>query len=317
MNISSQGRWTIERIEDPAIRTLEVWREDFGDILPGAAGRLLYQAVGSQRLDALRAQCASARVASETLGRDLARSIRLLLDRDFGGAGCARAVWLGGGLLNSEGVREALLNAGLPIPVIISDDPTFCAAPGGRQLLAQHGDGRGVVVDVGQTSIKGIAFARGRARQLVFPRDHHSLPLRLQERSELLEPGQSHLFIERAAGFIARAVFSFGSVREPPPPLLVLALPTTLSSDGTPQGCTYPGWEGSTELVPRIATQLDEWIQADHGHPWRNVPGRILLLNDAELAARSARLNATVAASGKVLVMTVGFGPGAALLSLA
>jgi len=314
MNVS-HGRWKIERVQDPAILPLEVWNEDFGEQPPGSAGRLLYQTVGSQRLDALRAQCASAREAAETLGADVAKALRLLIERNVGGAGQAQAVWLGGGLLNSEGVRDTVLKANLPFPVIVADDPTFCCAAGGKQLLSQYGDGRGVVLDIGQTSIKGIVHAKGRARQLVFPRDHHSLPIHLDEVAAPIPSAQAHLFVERAAGFIARAIISFVAVREPPPPVLVLALPAALSDDGTPQGCTYPGWSGNKDLIPRIAAQLDEWIQADHGHPWRNTEGRILLLNDAELAARSARLQSGVAAARTSLVMTLGFGPGAALLS--
>ncbi len=315
MNVSPQGRWTIERVLDPAIRPLEVWNEDFGAQPAGAAGSLLYQAIGSQRLDALRAQSSSAREAAETLGSDVARTLRLLVDRDVGGAGQARAVWLGGGLLNSEGVRDTVLKASLPFPVVVADDPTFCGAAGGKQLLAQYGDGRGVVLDMGQTSIKGIAYSKGRARQLVFPRDHHSLPLRLPDDADPISAQQAHVFIERAAGFVARVIHGFVAVREPPPPLLVLALPTAVSDNGTPQACTYPGWSGYVELVPRITAQLDEWIQTDHGHPWRNAEGRVLLLNDAELAARSARLQSGIAAARTALVMTLGFGPGAALLS--
>lgn len=315
MNMSTHGRWTFERLSDPSIRAIEVWREDFGERPTAAAGSLLYQVIGSQRLDALRAQCSSAREAAEILGADVARALRLLVERNIEGARVAQHAWLGGGLLNSEGVRAGLLQANLPFPVLIADDPTFCGAAAGKQLLAQYGDGRGVVLDMGQTSIKGVAHTKGRARQLVFPRDHHSLPLHLQERDTILGDAQARVFVERAAGFITRAVHSFVNVREPPPPLLVLALPSALSDDGVPGGCTYPGWAGSPELIPRIATRLDEWIQEDHGHPWRSLDGRILLLNDAELAARSAQLSCAVPGHSPCLVMTLGFGPGAALLS--
>jgi len=109
-------------------------------------------------------------------------------------------------------------------------------------------------------------------------------------------------------------VQAFLAVREPPPPLLVLALPSALADDNTPEGCTYPGWEGCAELLPRIAARLDDWIQGDPSHPWRVAEGRILLLNDAELAARSARLQSSAVASRITLALTLGFGPGAAIL---
>jgi predicted NBD/HSP70 family sugar kinase len=82
----------------------------------------------------------------------------------------------------------------------------------------------------------------------------------------------------------------------PKVPALVIALPCTIDPDCTLGECTYP-WQNDPDFLPRTLGHLD---------------GTVRLINDAELAAMSAFL--TGAASGRTFVITLGYGPGAALV---
>ena len=85
-----------------------------------------------------------------------------------------------------------------------------------------------------------------------------------------------------------------------PPEPLVVALPSRLDDAGVPEGSSYIGMAGDALLLPDVVAAAG---LGDTG---------ILVLNDAELAAHSARLTARVQAG--TLVLTIGFGVGAALL---
>ena len=88
----------------------------------------------------------------------------------------------------------------------------------------------------------------------------------------------------------------------PDPERLVLALPCPLDDACVPGPCSY-GWQGEAELVPRIleVARLDA--------------AAVLVLNDAELAAETALASTTGAAPSRMLVLTIGFGPGGALVT--
>jgi hypothetical protein len=86
---------------------------------------------------------------------------------------------------------------------------------------------------------------------------------------------------------------------------MVLALPGPIGSDAVPGPCSY-GWQGDRELLPALLAALSAA---------RPGGGTLLLLNDAELAAESARAELRPEPGERVLCATLGFGPGAALLS--
>ena len=83
---------------------------------------------------------------------------------------------------------------------------------------------------------------------------------------------------------------------------LVIALPSRLDDDGVPEGSSYEGMAGDATLV-RDTLEMAGLT---------DVP--VWLLNDAELAAESARMHPAVDAQKRTLVITLGFGLGAALL---
>ncbi|MFP2905247.1 ROK family protein [Pyxidicoccus sp. 3LFB2] len=89
------------------------------------------------------------------------------------------------------------------------------------------------------------------------------------------------------------------------PDALCLALPCPLDGTLIPGGCTY-GWEGHASLV-------DDLLHAS-GLTGPEGGGTVLVLNDAELAAEAARWDARLADHRRVLCLTLGFGPGGALL---
>ena len=107
--------------------------------------------------------------------------------------------------------------------------------------------------------------------------------------------------VRAAVRFVGDALRTF--VEETATPdALCLALPCPLDAALMPGGCTY-GWEGHAPLV----TDLLHAAGLTGG-------GTVLVLNDAELAAEAARGDTRLEDSRRVLCLTLGFGPGGALL---
>lgn len=163
------------------------------------------------------------------------------------------------------------------------------AERGGTSVLAAHGRA-GWVVDLGQSALK--VFLDGRCR--VFPRDYEALPVRGED--------ESGIKLQRDAlrAFIANSLRVCVTDGWMAPEAVVCALPSSLDDDGVPEGSSYIGMKGDASLIP------DSLDRAGLS------PRLALLLNDAELAAVSAGVDPRV--RGKVLVLTIGFGVGAALL---
>ena len=220
------------------------------------------------------------------------------------------AVYLTGGA--QPALRPALVN--LPFSVMISSDAEFCGERGGLHLLRQVGR-CGMVVDVGQTAVK-ISLDSWR---FSFPRDWQALPLRDDDvsypieaarsrlraylrdslRSALQATGQSRITVPVVQGQARRLSYVTGFM----PEAIVLALPCELNADALPGGSSYIGMAGDADLV-RDAIRGADLPQVD-----------VLLLNDAELAALSAACDESFTLPPRTLVMTLGFGVGAALLA--
>lgn len=141
-----------------------------------------------------------------------------------------------------------------------------------------------VVVDVGQTSIK--CFASPGARFFV-DRDLEEVPFRTV-------PGKA----ARSIRFIGKAIRDATAMLQGAP--LLLSLPMPLDVNCVPGESSY-GVDG-------LATFVDEVLVAAEV----SVDLPVYVINDAELAAECAR--AAVPPGRKVLVLTLGLGPGAALV---
>jgi hypothetical protein len=200
------------------------------------------------------------------------------------------AVFLTGGRLEDNAMRGALSECS--VPVFFGEDPVFSGERGGFELLLGRGFS-GWVADLGKSQLKLSAPGwRG-----VFPRDWTRLHPST-EVSMLRIPAQRRRLREFMALNIQRALVEAGL----PPEAMVVALPTRLDEDGTPGGSNYAGMRGDRTLLRDVMGQGD-------------LPGLpLFVLNDAELAALGAFSDERLAGFGKVLVLTLGFGIGAALI---
>lgn len=201
------------------------------------------------------------------------------------------AVFICGGNALGEDLRR--LAAGACWPIIFSDEGSFIGERGGFHLLATH-QRNGLVADLGQTQLKVSAGGR----RWTFPRDFSRLPMR----DDLADP-QAPAHRSELRSFLGEGLRC--AARESPTPIeaLILALPARLDDRGVPEGSSYVGMKGDQDLVTdalKIArlTDLPVWV-----------------LNDAELAAVSARLHPALSPNQRTLVLTLGFGLGAALLT--
>ncbi|MBS2032385.1 MAG: hypothetical protein JST54_31105 [Deltaproteobacteria bacterium] len=268
--------WRLERWRPPRVKPLEVWNLPYRD-------GLLYE-----RLCAAFADQGGPRVDAE-LAQTLAVLCQLVAPRD--------PIWISGGLAARPGLQRAFRAYGIERARFASE-PLFPAEAGGRAELAARGLANGLVVDLGQTSLK--------LSRTVIPRPK-SLPVFLVEHA----PPPQNVRLEQAArlaDFVSEAIASHVSTDSSP--ALVLGLPCALDDRGTPGTCTYAGWSSDVTWAPRMLSRLDALLPP--AHPWHGREVLALLTNDAELAAASAALE--LPHDARALVVTLGFGPGAAWL---
>jgi predicted NBD/HSP70 family sugar kinase len=186
---------------------------------------------------------------------------------------------------SSRAVRGAL-EAGVAGPLYFVPDPVFAAATGGRAVL-RHLGLSGLIADFGQTAIKVI---HGDARSL-HPRDWQALPP-----ADEVPPDQHGRQRLALRAFVASALR-----RQERPEAVVLGLPCDFPG-GTPGACSYAGLEGDDDFVAEVLARAG----------LAGLP--CVYLNDAVLAALSARELFRSELTGPTLVVTLGFGVGAALL---
>lgn len=203
-------------------------------------------------------------------------------------AGYAHLV-IGGG--RSADVTDEVLAKG-PTPFTRLTG-AFIGDAGGHTLAAQHGfhAGETLVLDLGQTSIK-VSYA-GQQRRL--ERDLERLPRANRQTRRQREAQRVAL-----RDFLAEAVCAVAAGRADPA-AVVVALPGEISDDAVPGRSSYVGTAGHATLLPDVLVRAGV------------KPKMLGVLNDAELAAASASL--LPQAAGKTLVLTLGFGIGAALLA--
>jgi hypothetical protein len=196
----------------------------------------------------------------------------------------------------------ASLASALELPTIIDDDP-FTAARAAfghasstriiddaRDAAIDAGStrdraGSTVGADLGQTSLKlaagdrTIRIARDLARAPV--RDDTPLAAREAARSSTI-------------AWLAEALATVAAEH------IVLGLPCELDPDGHPRSCTYCFRDPDRTLIEELRAAL--------------ATPTIVVANDAELAALAALADPRVPRDQIVLVLTIGFGVGGALL---
>jgi hypothetical protein len=210
------------------------------------------------------------------------------------------ALHLCGGGASEESFRTAFRQA--PWPATFGADGSFAGTKGGHALLADFGL-RGLVIDLGQSSLKISTLDQ----RWIFPRDFQRLPFASEVGDRQRESQQATLrdFItESLRRCLTQSIPSIPSIASAAPASgVVLALPARLDDHCTPEACSYAGLTGNTAFVPDCLTAAG----------LNHVP--TFILNDAELAALSARQELHPVSSRKTLVLTIGFGVGAALLT--
>lgn len=218
-----------------------------------------------------------------TFGRTLARAVEALI---AGEAACESATALPA---DCRRIARVVLAGGAAGHVRWDSErvPATRAAPrcaerGGRAILA---GARGIVVDLGQSRLKLLA-ADGRRWSLA--RDLAAIPI---SGRPVDGAGRAALIAFVAGGL--RAAAEAGCER------IVMALPCEISPDGALGTCSYP-WRAGEPIVAEFLAAAG----------LAGVPTR--LVNDAELAAIGVAEDGVP--PGVTLVLTLGFGVGAALV---
>jgi hypothetical protein len=172
----------------------------------------------------------------------------------------------------------------------LSHDATFGSAAGGCALLAGEGLD-GWCLDLGQSGFK-ISTASVRLQR---SRDWTCLPLR-DDLNTADIPQQRAALRQSIAGLLQEMRAAVDAW----PRAIIAGLPSRLDDHGVPEDCSYIGMKGDVALIPDAMKQA--------GMP--DVP--LFVLNDAELAAVSARHELDL--MPPALVLTLGFGVGGAMI---
>ncbi|HJL14309.1 MAG TPA: hypothetical protein RMH99_01565 [Sandaracinaceae bacterium LLY-WYZ-13_1] len=286
-----RGEWTVRRARPRRVRVIEIGGRRLD-------GERLDRRVGARRVERAVADGADEAEVAGAMARDLGRALEAVraehpYDR----------VRADGGLSSLSGFRAAL-KAAVDVPVTFGRGGPFAGEVGGRAFLSRRKRRGGVVLDVGQTGPKASSLRAGVSRRVRAPRDPELLPIERPEGEAL--PAEVRERAYRA--LVTQLGEVVAEVAWPPTdPALVIGLPATVDDDGIPGPSTFAGLAGrdvTGDLLDALAPRLPG------AHPWLRQPGRLWVMNDAELTAAAVRPHR----DETVLVLTLGFGPGAALV---
>jgi len=201
------------------------------------------------------------------------------------------AVMVSGGRADESELGSKL--TGFPCQVFFGKDGAFAGERGGFDILQFYGL-HGWVLDLGQSQLK----LSTPSNRWIFRRD--STRLRMAGSVSSFEvPSQRRRLREFIAMRLQMAMAETGTR----PDALVCGLPTRVAADGIPRSSSYAGMGDDQTLLSDALTLA-------------GLPGLpVLVLNDAELAAFSARSDSRLTHFRKVLVVTLGSGIGAALIN--
>lgn len=195
------------------------------------------------------------------------------------------------GRRSSEASIRASLFA-LEMPVVFSTTPDHPGQNEGLRLLRGLGSTTGWICDLGQSCFK-ISCATHRMQ---FERDLKRLPIGIGGPEESLRDQRREL-----REWLTECIRVFATNAGLPDALL-FALPSRLDDQAVPEGSSYIGMAGDRSLFADV-------IDAGGLNP-----REVLAINDAELAALDALAEPALGLQTKTLVITIGFGVGAALV---
>ena len=274
-----QRSFAVTRIENSTVVPLEVW-----DVVVN--GALLRDARYTQTWSdtLLRA------IESLLNGTAKTKSNRILPSHLLK---TVKSIYVGGGGSLEPETRKALERASLP--VLFSPSGRYLAETGGNELMKKHGKGAGLTIDIGQTAIK--IYAAG--RRLVLERDFSLLPYPSDARPEDLSIYEEHFQKYLADAMSAAIVLADTEIET-----AVIAIASKLDKEGTILSGSYAGPIGVKNCI-RNALQTCKFWNGAH----------VILVNDAELAAYTARHECAMASlAPPALVLNLGQGVGASLL---
>lgn len=266
---------TITRYRPPGVIPLELW-----DLL--VDGRVLWEQMSNGAFPDLLRRMLHLLRRGQGETRSSGRVPEIIAGFD--------SLFLAGGRAGEPSVRVAAESLGMP--TIISPTPDYPGKSEGHRILGELAVTGGWLSDLGQTSFKICTLAEQRQ----YPRDFERLPVRTDGFA-----GPVHEQRRQLRSWVAASLRSFLDAAEPPEALL-FALPSRLDDQGVPEGSSYIGMAGDSGLINDVMQEA------------ALSPQRVLVLNDAELAALDAVAEPRLANCEKTLVLTLGFGVGAALV---
>ena len=265
---------TIARYRPPGIVPLELW-----DLI--VDGRVLWEIMTEPDFPEVLCQIIGALRQGEGETRSEGRVPDVIAGFD--------SVHIAGGRSREPLVRSAM--GTLELPVTFSGTPDYPAQSEGLRLIGDLGGRTGWLCDLGQSTIK----LSTKEQPMSFHRDLRRLPIRTGHPNESVPKQRVEL-----RDWLAESLRCF-SAKAAAPDAILFALPSRLDDQAVPEGSSYIGMAGDENLVADAV-----------GQAGLNPP-RILVLNDAELAALEAFSGPSLQHSVKTLVLTLGFGLGAAL----
>lgn len=265
---------TITRYRPPGVIPLELW-----DLLVNR--RVLWETMAEPEFPAVLGRIITALRRGEGETRSEGRVPTVIAGFD--------SLYVSGGRSREPLIRSGLQALG--VPVSFSRTPDQPGEGPGLRLLAELSSATGWLCDLGQTSFKICGHA-GRAQ---FCRDYQRLPVRTDGPTESVEEQRRDL-----RRWLSESLRTF-TTDAPMPDALLFALPSRLDDAAMPEGSSYIGMAGDDSLI------------ADAMAAAGLKPRHVLVLNDAELAAMDALADEALQGCAKTLVLTLGFGLGAAI----
>ena len=198
------------------------------------------------------------------------------------------SLFVSGGRSQEPPVLAALRE--LDLPVCFSRTPDHPGSVPGLRLLG--GFGAGWLCDLGQSAFKICAASQS----MKFGRDLQRMPIRVEVSMESIPLQRQQL-----RDWLSESLRIF-SIRAGVPEVILFALPSRLDDAAVPETSSYIGMAGDDRLIP-------DAIKAAGLNP-----RRVLVMNDAELAALDGLCEPELQGRAKTLVITLGFGLGAALI---
>ena len=265
---------TVARYRPPGVIALELW-----DLLVN--GRVLWETMQDPEFPETLCRTIAALQRGQGETRSEGRVPGVIAGFD--------SLYVAGGRSREPQIRSGLEMLGLPIA--FSQTPDFPGEIGGHRLLAGFASATGWLCDLGQTSFKICT----KGARMQFRRDLQRLPVRADGPAESVPEQRRQL-----RNWLSESLGTFLNQAAAPDAIL-FAIPSRLDDEAVPEGSSYIGMAGDGSLI------------ADAIMAAGMTPRRRLVMNDAELAALDAVAEAALQRCAKTLVITLGFGLGAAL----